>query len=89
VTIGPRSALATAAVGLEDVVLHRDADRVDAVKLRYRSAPVPCRVDGAPRRGRHAAMSLTLAEPVDGVAPGQTACLLADDRVVGCATIVR
>ena len=89
VTIGPRSALATASVDLEDVVLHRDAERVDAVKLRYRSAPVRCRVDGSPRRGRHAAMSLTLTESVDGVAPGQTACLLAGERIVGCATIVR
>ena len=87
VTVGPRSALATTAVGLEDAVLHRDADRVDAVKLRYRSEPVRCRVEGAPRRGTHANLSLTLAHPVDGVAPGQTACLLAGDRVVGCATI--
>ncbi len=87
VTVGPRSALATAAVELEDAVLHRDADRVDAVKLRYRSEPVPCRVEGAPRRGTHGNLSLTLAHPVDGVAPGQTACLLAGDRVVGCATI--
>jgi tRNA-specific 2-thiouridylase len=87
VTVGPRSALATTSVELEGAVLHRDGDRVQAVKLRYRSVPVKCRVEGAPRRGAHASLSLTLAQPVDGVAPGQTACLLAGDRVVGCATI--
>ena len=87
VTVGPRSALATARVELEDAVLHRDADRIDGVKLRYRSEPVRCRVEGAPRRGTHENLWLTLAHPVDGVAPGQTACLLAGDRVVGCATI--
>jgi tRNA-specific 2-thiouridylase len=87
VTVGPRSALATSTVSLEDAVLHRDGDRVDAVKLRYRSAPVACRLDDAPARGNHPRLSLTLGDPVDGVAPGQTACLLAGDRVVGCATI--
>ena len=49
--------------------LHRDAGRVDAVRLRYHSPSArPCRVelDGAERRG---ARSL-LDEPADGVAPG-------------------
>jgi len=87
VTVGPRAALASSAVELEDAVLHRDSYLVDAVKLRYRSSPVHCRVEGAARRGSHANLSLRLADPVDGVAPGQTACLLSGDRVVGCATI--
>jgi tRNA-uridine 2-sulfurtransferase len=87
VTVGPRSALTTTTVPLRDAVLHRAGDRVDRVKLRYRSPAVACRVEGRPRRGRHDRLSVTLARPVDGVAPGQTACLLAGDRVVGCATI--
>ena len=32
--------------------------------------------------------TLTLDEPVHGAAPGQIACLLHGDVVVGCATIV-
>ncbi len=87
VTVGPRSALATSVVRVHDGVLHRDGARVDAVKLRYRSAPVSCRVSRPAPPGRHDSLSLTLAEPVDGVAAGQTACLLSGDRVVGCATI--
>jgi tRNA U34 2-thiouridine synthase MnmA/TrmU len=40
---------------------------------------VPCRLDGE---------TIALAEPAHGVAPGQIACLLRGDVVVGCATIV-
>jgi tRNA-uridine 2-sulfurtransferase len=61
------------------VRLHRPEHEVDAVKLRYRSAPVACTL----REGR-----LALAEPVDGASPGQTAVFLSGDRVLGCATIV-
>ena len=86
-TVGPREALATATIALHDAVLHRDGRRVDRVKLRYRSAPVACRLDGHPPRGFHARASLTLAHPTEAAAPGQTACLMAGDRVVGCATI--
>jgi tRNA-specific 2-thiouridylase len=79
VTVGPRTALATTTVRLRGVRLHTDAADVDAVKLRYRAPAVPCRLaDGV----------LTLGEPVHGVAPGQIACLLRGDVVVGCATIV-
>ena len=79
VTVGPRTALQTTSVRLRGVRLHTDAADVDAVKLRYRAPAVPCRLaDG----------TLTLGEPVHGVAPGQVACLLRGDVVVGCATIV-
>jgi tRNA-specific 2-thiouridylase len=78
VTVGARSELATTAVALEDVRLHRPAEAVDAVRLRYRSRPLPCRLQGA---------TLDLLEPVEGAAPGQAAVLLAGDVVVGCATI--
>jgi tRNA-specific 2-thiouridylase len=37
--------------------------------------------------GEHDALELELDEPAYGVAPGQTACLLAGDLVVGRATI--
>jgi tRNA-specific 2-thiouridylase len=78
VVVGAREELATSEVSLRDVRLHRDAATVDAVKLRYRSQPLPCALDGDVVR---------LAEPVLGAAPGQAAVLLRGDVVVGCATI--
>jgi tRNA-specific 2-thiouridylase len=87
VVVGPRCALATARVVVHDAVLHRDGALVDRAKLRYRSAPVRARLEGTPGRGAHSRLTLTLDEPVHGVAPGQTACLMARDRVVGSATI--
>ena len=66
-------------------MLLRDGDRVDRVKLRYRSRPIGCAVEGA--AGRHPELCLELAEPAYGVAPGQTACLMDGELVVGHATI--
>ncbi len=84
VVAGPREALATRSVALRGVRLHRAAGEVDAVKLRYRAPAVPCRVAAEHPRGR---AELELGEPVDGAAPGQTACLLRGDVVVGWGTI--
>jgi tRNA-uridine 2-sulfurtransferase len=79
VTVGPRAALATTTVKLRGLRLHDDATSVEAVKLRYRSPATRCSLDGE---------TLHLDAPVHGVAPGQIACLLRGDVVVGCATIV-
>ena len=80
VTVGPHAALATTRVPVRDVTLHRDAATVDRVKLRYRSRPLPCTLrDGV----------VELREPAHGAAPGQVACFLDGDVVVGCATIAR
>ena len=87
VTVGPRSALATHAVAVRGARLHRAGAEVDAVKLRYRSRPIACRVAGDPAPGRHNRLRLELDDPVDGAAPGQTACLLRGDVVVGYGTI--
>ncbi len=84
VVAGPREALATTGVSLRGARLHRAAAEVDRVKLRYRSRAVPCRVAAEHGRGR---VELELLEPVDGAAPGQTACLLRGDVVVGWGTI--
>src|SRR5215212_9636946 len=73
VVAGPREQLATRAVRLRGARLHRPAEEVDSVKLRYRSGPVPCRVAPHGDRGR---LEVRLDHPVDGAAPGQTACLL-------------
>lgn len=87
VVAGPRAALATSSVALRGARLHRAGEEVDRVKLRYRSAPIPCRVAGGPGAGAHRRLELQLGEPVDGAAPGQTACLLRGDVVVGWGTI--
>jgi tRNA-specific 2-thiouridylase len=87
VTVGPRRALATRRVRLAPATLLRDGSRIDRVKLRYRSRPVACTVDGQAAPGTHEGLTLTLANAVEGVAPGQTACLLRGDSVLGWATI--
>ena len=87
VTVGPRRALATRRVRLAPATLLRDGAAVDRVKLRYRSLPVACHIDGEAAPGTHAGLTLTLANAVEGVAPGQTACLLRGDSVLGWATI--
>src|SRR3954453_22016639 len=79
VVVGRRSELGVRSVRLRDTVLYRDTTTVDAVKLRYRQSPLVCRMtDGA---------ELALESPAQAVAPGQTACLLSGDHVVGAGTI--
>ena len=75
VTVGPRAELATHTVRVRGLRLRREPD---AVRLRYRSPALRCRVDGD---------EIHLDEPFDGAAPGQTAVFLAGDAIVGCATI--
>ncbi len=87
VTVGTRAELQTDRVAIRAARLHRDASRVDRVKLRYRQRPLRARVAGEPGEGRHRLLSLELAEPVDGAAPGQLACLMDGDLVVGWGTI--
>jgi tRNA-specific 2-thiouridylase len=89
VTAGPRAALATHAVAVRGARLHRAGAEVDAVKLRYRSKPLACRIEGDVAPGTHRSLRLALDDPVDGAAPGQTACLLKGDVVVGYGTIAR
>jgi tRNA-specific 2-thiouridylase len=87
VTIGTREELRTDRVAIRAARLHRDASRVNRVKLRYRQRPLSVSVAGDPGEGRHRSLSLELAEPVDGAAPGQLACLMDGDLVVGWGTI--
>jgi tRNA-uridine 2-sulfurtransferase len=84
VVAGPRSELATRRVRIRGARLLRPAERVDGVRLRYHSPRRDCRleVNGDPREA-----IVALAEPVEGAAPGQVACLLDGDLVVGHGTI--
>src|SRR5689334_1450266 len=86
VTVGTRGELMERTVRLRDALLHRDGERVDAVRLRYRSRPVPAKVD-ATETGRHAELEVTLGEEFAGVSPGQTAVLLSGETIVGHGTI--
>jgi tRNA-uridine 2-sulfurtransferase len=82
VVVGPRSRLATTHVRVRGATLHRSGDAVDSVRLRYHAAPIPCQVSGRPP-----ALELELARAANGVAPGQTACLMSGDRVVGAGVV--
>ena len=64
-----------------DGALHVPVERVDA-KLRYRSAPVPARVEPA-----EGGFVLELEEPAYAVATGQVAALYDGDAVVGAGVI--
>jgi tRNA-specific 2-thiouridylase len=87
VTVGPREALAVRDVSLSGVVLYRDGATVDRVKLRYRSDPVGCAVATRLPAGRYPRIQLMLSAPFLAAAPGQVACLMSGDRVVGHGVI--
>ena len=87
VVVGPREALRRTSVAVRAAVLHRDAARVDRVKLRYRSEPLAARRRRRCAGGRHDRLELELREPVLGAAPGQAAVLMDGELVVGHGTI--
>jgi tRNA-uridine 2-sulfurtransferase len=91
VLVGRRSELRISQVRVRGLRLSREADRIDRVKLRYRSKPLRARlVEPRPlAAGQHASATIALAEPVDGAAPGQMACLMDGELVVGWGTISR
>jgi tRNA-uridine 2-sulfurtransferase len=86
VTVGPRRELMARTVRLHNAVLHREGEGVDAVRLRYRSRPVPATVS-ATGTGRHPKLEVALGEEFAGVSPGQTAVLLCGEAIVGHGTI--
>ncbi len=87
VIAGTRDELATTRVSLRGARLQREGARVDRVKLRYRTKPLPARVIGDADAGAHRTLELELEEPVDGAAPGQLACLMDGELIVGWGTI--
>ena len=84
VTVGPRDQLETRTVRLRAARLHREASRVDSVRLRYHSPRRGCRVEAFDPSGE---ATLSLDDAADGVAPGQVACLMDGDLVVGHGTV--
>jgi tRNA-specific 2-thiouridylase len=89
VVVGPRAGLHTRRVAVRGVRLHRAGERVDRVKLRYRSRPLDARLPGSPHAGSHRRMQIDLAEVAEGPAPGQLACLMEGELVIGWGTIAR
>jgi tRNA-specific 2-thiouridylase len=89
VVVGPHDRLLTNRVRIRGARLHRDGARVDRVKLRYRSQALPAHIADSAPAGRHRELMLELDEPVAGAAPGQLACLMDGDLIVGWATITR
>ena len=87
VVVGPRAALLSDRVRLAPVDLHRPADRVQSVRMRYHGPAVPCRPDAALAAGPHESFDLRLDRQVTAAAPGQTGCLLSGDLVVGWGQI--
>jgi tRNA-specific 2-thiouridylase len=89
VVVGPRRELHARRVTVRAATLRRDAARVDRVKLRYRSRPLSARLDADVPAGRHGRLEVVLADGVDGAAPGQLACLMDGELIVGHGTIGR
>jgi tRNA-specific 2-thiouridylase len=82
VVVGPKQELATRKVILEDATLHRSPTEIESVRLRYHANPIPCRA-----MERDGQVVLELGSDAQAVAPGQLACLMRQDRVVGEGTI--
>ena len=82
VVVGPKQALATDRVILGEARLHRAATSVDGARLRYHSPAVPCSA-----RTRSAGAQLCLERAVTRPAPGQIACLMRGELVVGWGTV--
>ncbi len=89
VTVGPAAQLRRAEVPIRSARLHRPGARVDRVRLRYHQTPIAARVAGTPAEGHHRHLQLALADEVDSAAPGQLACLMDGELVVGWGTITR
>jgi tRNA-specific 2-thiouridylase len=86
VTVGSHRELITRSVRLRNAVLHRGGENVDAVRLRYRSRPVPARLTAA-GTGQHVELRVELDEEFAGASPGQTAVLLRGETIIGHGTI--
>ncbi len=83
VVVGPREGLSVREVALEPARVHGElGDGPLEVRLRYRGRPLAGTVRASGGRAR-----IDLAESADGAAPGQTAALYRDGRLVGAGTI--
>ena len=89
VVVGPLERLRTTRVHVRNAILHRDGARIDRVRVRSHAAPVAARARETLGRGRHEDLTLELERPVAVAAPGQVACLMDGELIVGWGTITR
>jgi tRNA-specific 2-thiouridylase len=87
IVVGPREQLATTTVKLGPGRLHRPSSRIDAVRLRYQGAVLGCTVDADLAVGDHQGLTVELEREVAAPAPGQVACLMRGEHVIGWALI--
>ena len=87
IVVGPREQLATTTVELGPGRLHRPSDQIDAVRLRYQGAVLGCAVDSDLQPGDHQGLTIELEREVAAPAPGQVACLMRGEHVIGWALI--
>jgi tRNA-specific 2-thiouridylase len=87
IVVGPRAQLATKTVTLGPGRLHRPAREVDSVRLRYQGAVLGCAVGSDLAVGEHGGLTLELEREVATPAPGQVACLMRGEHVIGWALI--
>ena len=83
VVVGPRASLGRQVIDLEDVVAHSAPDHALDVRIRHH---------GRPLRGHlvltgHATGQVVLEDVAEAVAPGQTAALYDEGRLVAAGTI--
>jgi tRNA-specific 2-thiouridylase len=85
VTVGSRDEILSTEVSVEDVELKLPAVRVTSARLRHHGPVGACDlVLSAEGTGR-----LIFDQPIERVAPGQIACLMDGELIVGCATVSR
>lgn len=83
VTVGPRERLAASALELRPYTLKESVEGLQLeVRVRYRGGALR----GQARPTAHG-LRVTLDDPADGVAPGQTAALYRDGRLIGAGII--
>ncbi len=86
VTVGTRAELEKRSVRVRDAVLHRDGAPSTAVKPALPlPRPAGHRLGGGD--GTASSLDVELGEAFAGASPGQTAVLLAGERIVGHGTI--
>jgi tRNA-specific 2-thiouridylase len=87
IVVGPREQLATTTVKLGPGRLHRGSAEIDSVRLRYQGAVLGCSVDAELPAGDHPGLTIELEREVATPAPGQVACLMRGEHVIGWALI--
>ena len=85
VVVGRREELEVREVRVGDLNWFLDPRTAEAVQVRYNGSPVSCEVEDS----GDGEVRASLAEPVVGVAPGQSAVFYRGDRVVGGGVVRR